>query len=103
MRENDPVAVAASKASETETPTVRVTEKGFEPASLTLPAGHKAQVTFLRTTDSTCGTEVIFPELKLRKALPLNQPVTIELPAHSGHSLKFHCGMDMLRGTVVVR
>ncbi len=103
LRENDPVAVAASKASETETPTVRVTEKGFEPASLTLPAGHKAKVTFLRTTDATCGTEVIFPELKLRKALPLNQPVTIELPAHSGHSLKFHCGMDMLRGTVVVR
>lgn len=103
LRENDPVTIAGPAAAESEAPTVRVTERGFEPASLTLPAGEKAQVTFLRTTDKTCGTEVVFPELKLRKELPLNKPVTIELPAHAGHTLKFQCGMDMLRGTVVVR
>ncbi len=101
LRENDPVAVSTPAAVETDT--VRVTEKGFEPASLTVPAGDSVKVTFLRTTESTCGTEVIFPELKLRKELPLNEPVTVELPAHPGHTLKFQCGMDMLRGTVVVR
>jgi cobalt-zinc-cadmium efflux system membrane fusion protein len=82
---------------------VLVTEHGYEPASLTLPAGSHAQITFLRTTDQTCGTEITFPSLNIRRPLPLNQPVTIELTVPASGSLGFQCGMNMLKGSVVAQ
>jgi len=82
---------------------VLVTENGYEPATLTLRAGVAARLTFVRTTDKTCGTEVVLPSLNIRRTLPLNEPVVIEFtPRHSGE-IGFVCGMDMLRGTMIVR
>ena len=80
-----------------------VNEQGYEPAKVTLRAGIPARMTFLRTTDKTCGTEVVFPSLNIKRALPLNEPVVIEFtPAKSG-DIAFACGMNMLHGTVVVQ
>jgi plastocyanin domain-containing protein len=45
---------------------------------------------------------VVFPDLKLEKALPLNQTVAIELPAAVSSTLTFQCGMGMYHGKVVV-
>jgi hypothetical protein len=80
-----------------------VTEQGFEPAKVTLRAGAAARLTFIRTTDKTCGTEVVVPSLDIKRTLPLNEPVVIEFtPAKTG-DIAFACGMNMLRGTIVVR
>jgi RND family efflux transporter MFP subunit len=81
---------------------IAVTEKGYEPARVSVRAGVPARLTFTRTTDKTCGTEVVFPSLNIRRALPLNEPVTIEFtPAKTGE-IAFVCGMNMLNGIVVV-
>ena len=82
---------------------VEITERGFEPQEVPVPAGRRVELTFTRRTDQTCATEVAVPSLTIRKPLPLNQPVTIELPAASGGSVGFQCGMAMLKGAVVVR
>ena len=79
-----------------------VNEKGFEPARVPLRAGMPARLTFLRTADNTCGTEVVFPSLDIRRPLPLNQPVTIEFTP-SGGEIAFTCGMHMLHGSIVVQ
>jgi plastocyanin domain-containing protein len=80
-----------------------VTDQGYEPAKVTLRAGTPARITFVRTSDKTCGTEVVFPSLNIKKPLPLNEPVVIEFtPATSGE-IAFACGVNMLHGTVVVR
>ena len=77
-------------------------EQGYEPAKVTLRAGTPARITFVRTTDKTCGTEVVFPSLNIKRALPLNQAVTIEFtPAKTGE-IAFACGMNMLKGVIVV-
>ena len=82
---------------------VIVNEQGFDPARVTLRAGTPARLTFLRTTDKTCGTEVVFPSLNIKRALPLNEAVVIEFtPAKSG-DIAFACGMNMLHGTIVVQ
>jgi RND family efflux transporter MFP subunit len=81
---------------------VLVTEKGYEPAKVTLRAGTPARITFVRTTDKTCGTEVVFPSLDIRRPLPLNQPVVVDFTPRAAGELTFVCGMNMLRGTVVV-
>ena len=80
---------------------VLVSEKGFEPAKLTVRAGQPVRITFIRTTDKTCATEIVFPSLDIRRALPLNQPVAIEFTPRA-REVAFVCGMNMLHGTVVV-
>jgi len=82
---------------------IHVGTTAFEPSTVTLTAGEPAKITFLRTTEQTCATEVIFPELGIRKALPLNQPVTIDLGPGPQRTICFECGMKMLKGQVVVR
>jgi RND family efflux transporter MFP subunit len=81
---------------------VLVTEKGYEPNKLALRAGAPARITFVRTTDKTCGTEVVFPSLNIRRSLPLNEPVVIEFTPNKSGEIGFVCGMNMLRGTAVV-
>jgi plastocyanin len=82
---------------------VTVTETSFDPQRLTLRAGVPARVTFTRTSDKTCATEVVFPSLNIRRGLPLNEPVTIEFTPDKAGEIAFACGMNMLRGTVVVQ
>jgi len=80
-------------------------EHGFTPASLPLPkgaAGTTANVTFLRTTDKTCATEVVFPELSITKELPLEKPIVIGIPVDRPRTLTFQCGMGMYKGALVV-
>jgi RND family efflux transporter MFP subunit len=80
-----------------------VSEQGYEPATVALRAGVAARLTFLRATDKTCGTEVVLPSLSIRRELPLNQTVDVDFtPARSGE-IAFVCGMNMLKGVVVVR
>jgi hypothetical protein len=82
---------------------IEVTENGFKPDRVSLRTGIAAQLTFVRTTDKTCGTEVVFPSLSLKRALPLNEPVVIDFtPARTGE-VAFTCGMNMLKGVVVVQ
>ena len=94
---------ATAQTSDVQTARVTVGDKAFEPSRLTLRAGVPARVTFLRTSDKTCATEVAFPSLKIRHALPLNEAVVIAFtPARTG-DFAFACGMNMLHGTVVVQ
>lgn len=81
---------------------VRVTAEGFEPKALSLVAGVPARVTFTRTTNETCATEVAVPAYGIRRALPLDEPVAVEFTPRAGET-SFQCGMGMLRGTLVVR
>jgi hypothetical protein len=48
-------------------------------------------------------TEVVFPSLNLRRALPLNEAVAVECTPKSSGEIGFICGMNMVRGTVVVQ
>jgi hypothetical protein len=85
---------------------VEAGEHGFAPAQLALPRGgpgSRATVTFVRTTDKTCATEVVFPELGVTKPLPLNETVPVDVPTDSARTLSFQCGMAMYKGALVVR
>lgn len=81
---------------------VSVSDTSFDPSRLTLRVGVPARVTFTRTSEKTCATSVVFASLNLRKDLPLNQPVTIEFTPSRTGEIAFACGMNMLRGTLVI-
>ena len=94
----------APKAQSAEKPIqVAVTDKGFEPASVSVRANVPAKITFVRKTDMTCATEVVVPEYKIKKALPLNKPVLVEFTPKKSGEIAFACGMDMLKGKIVVQ
>jgi plastocyanin domain-containing protein len=82
---------------------VSVGEHGFEPSSVTIPRGEKAAVEFKRTTDHTCATAVVFPELNVKKDLPINVTVAVPVPTESTRTLGFECGMGMYKSSVVIK
>lgn len=95
---------STDKAATSDNPlTVVVNDEGYEPTQLTVPQNQPFEVTFIRTSQSHCGEEVVFPDHKIRKTLPLNEPVTIALPAQEKGDLGFTCGMSMMRGALIVR
>jgi plastocyanin domain-containing protein len=77
-------------------------DKGFRPSSVTVPKGAPATLVFTRTTDETCATEVVFPELGVTKELPKGTPVKIPVPTDKEQKLTFQCGMGMYKSAVVV-
>ncbi|MEZ4401587.1 MAG: cupredoxin domain-containing protein [Kofleriaceae bacterium] len=85
--------------------TITVTERGFEPATVTVPRGRPVTLRFTRTTDRTCATEVVMTVAGRRREhpLPRDRAVDVKLPASQPGTITYACAMDMIRGTVVVK
>jgi membrane fusion protein, heavy metal efflux system len=102
-RPGPPAPSGARHGGSLQTSKIVLNEQGYRPARVMVRAGTPVRLTFLRVTDKTCGTEIAFPSLNVRRALPLNEPVDIEFtPAETG-DITFVCGMNMLKGVVVVQ
>jgi plastocyanin domain-containing protein len=97
------VAPAAASAEEVAPREVEiVVEKGYHPSQITAKAGERLRLKFIRREYNSCTREVVFPSLNIRRELPPNQPVVIDLPPLQAGELVFHCGMKMVRGTIQV-
>jgi plastocyanin domain-containing protein len=82
---------------------VTVDSKGFTPSQVKVEKGKPASLVFVRTTDQTCATDVVFPEINLKKPLPLNTPVSVEIPTNEARTLTFQCGMAMYKSAVLIQ
>ena len=82
---------------------IAVTDKGFAPASITVPAGKPVTLVVTRRTDQTCVKEIVFPDQGIRKPLPLNEAVEISLPASPKREITYVCGLNMISGKVLVQ
>lgn len=98
-----PESTESALSAGVQTARITVGEQGYDPSQVTVRAGVPARLTFVRMTDKTCGTAVVFPSLNIRRELPLNQPVEIEFTPQKTGNVEFVCGMNMLRGTVIVK
>lgn len=75
----------------------------YTPSEVTATPGEALHLVFTRTTDEGCGQQLVFPELDIRRDLPLDEPVAVDVTAPASGRLGFTCGMGMYRGAVVVR
>jgi plastocyanin domain-containing protein len=75
---------------------------GYVPASIDAKAGESLVLRFTRTTKSECLAQVVFPDLKITKDLPLNTPVEIPVKADKPGKIAFECGMAMVHGSINV-
>jgi plastocyanin domain-containing protein len=82
---------------------IMVTEKGFEPATVTVPAGKPVTLVVTRTTSQTCATELVMPAHGINRDLPLGQAVEIVFTPEKPGELSYACAMDMYKGKVIVR
>jgi plastocyanin domain-containing protein len=81
---------------------LKVTAKGFEPDQVHVKKGEPLKLLVTRTTDQTCAKQLVVKDAGVRKDLPLNQPVTIELTPEKGGEIRYACGMDMVSGVLAV-
>ena len=80
---------------------LKVTSDGFEPSEIKVKPGTHVILKVTRTTDQTCATQIKVTEKKLKKELPLNKEVIVDLGTLKKGDVKFACGMDMISGHVV--
>lgn len=80
---------------------VTVDGAGYHPPTVDAPAGKPVHLVFTRTSDDGCGQQLVFPALELRRDLPLNRAVAVDLTMPASGSIAFTCGMDMLKGSIV--
>jgi len=90
-------------AEKAQTVTIKLTKEGYQPESFKLKRDLPARVTFVRETDETCGKEIVIKEYDIKRPLPLNEPVVVEFTPRKAGEFTFACGMNMLRGKIIVQ
>jgi plastocyanin domain-containing protein len=76
---------------------------GYRPAEIVVKVGQLVRLNFTRRESSACSEEVIFPDFGLRAHLPQDQTVTLEMTPYRPGEYEFVCGMNMLRGKLIVK
>ena len=79
-----------------------IVEGGYSPNVISIPKGKTTKINFIRKDPSSCLEEVVLGDFKIRKHLPLNQKVTIELTPQQTGEFKYSCGMNMYHGKITV-
>ncbi len=97
-----PAASSVSGASPVVTMDIEVTAEGFVPAVTHIPSGTAVRLRFTRRVEKTCVTEVVLASLNLRRELPVNQAVVIDVPPQRPGVIDFACGMNMVKGQIIV-
>ena len=80
-----------------------IVDGGYTPDTIEIPSGTTTTIHFLRKDPSSCLEEVVISEFKIRRALPLNERVDVQITPEIPGTFKFSCGMGMYHGTIIVR
>jgi plastocyanin domain-containing protein len=81
---------------------IEVDARGYHPDRVEARAGEPVTLVFTRTTEEGCGEELVIAAHDVRRELPVGEPVEVTFTPQAG-DVTFACGMDMYRGTVIVR
>ncbi len=76
---------------------------GYSPEVISIKKGKLTKINFLRTDPTDCLEEVVLADFKIKKYLPLNQKVTVEITPQKEGEFGFACGMNMYHGKIIVK
>ncbi len=82
--------------------TTVVVEGGYKPSTIKIKKGIKTTLTFIRKDPNSCLEELVFPDFKIKKYLPINTQVEVVLDPQKEGEYEFHCGMNMYHGKLIV-
>lgn len=76
---------------------------GYSPEVISVKKGKKLQLNFIRKDPSSCLEEVVLGDFKIRKHLPLNKKVSVEITPQQTGEYIYSCGMNMYHGKIIVK
>ena len=79
-----------------------IVEGGYSPEAISIPKNKTTKLNFIRKDSSSCLEEVVLPDFKIRKHLPFNEKVVIEITPKQTGEFKYSCGMNMFHGKIIV-
>ena len=94
-REGGPAPGKAAVAGERQVE-LKVSEEGFEPASVSVKKGEPLLLKVTRTTDRTCANEILIEGTDINVPLPLNQTVEVRYTPSKTGQIRYGCGMGMM-------
>ena len=95
-----PVAATAGAAGIQE---VRVIVKGgYTPDTIVVQAGQPVRLQFYRDETADCSERIVFEKFGIDQRLPAFQTTSIEFTPEQPGEYPFRCGMNMLKGLLVV-
>ena len=82
---------------------VRVIVKGgYSPDVIVVKQGAPVKLDFYRDETASCSEEIVFGDFGIARHLPAFQTTTIEFTPKKSGEFTFTCGMNMMRGKLVV-
>jgi plastocyanin domain-containing protein len=82
---------------------VKITVKGgYSPDLIVVKQGRPVRLDFYRDETASCSEEVIFGDFGIARPLPAFKTTPIEFTPDKAGEFTFTCGMNMLRGKLVV-
>lgn len=78
-------------------------EGGYSPNVISIPKGRATTINFIRKDPSSCLEEVVLPDFKIRKYLPLNKTTPIQITPQNSGTFEISCGMNMFHGKIIVK
>lgn len=79
-----------------------VVDGGYKPENIKIKMGQTTKLIFERKDPNSCLEEIIIPDFKIKKYLPLNNKVEIDLIPQKPGVYQTHCGMGMFHGKIIV-
>ncbi len=76
---------------------------GYKPERIAIPYGKTTKLVFQRKDSNSCLEEVIFADFKIKKSLPLNEKVTVEITPDKKGEFDFSCAMGMFHGKLIIK
>ena len=82
---------------------IKITVKGgYSPDLIVVKQGRPVRLAFYRDETASCSEEVIFGDFGIARALPAFKTTPIEFVPDKAGEFTFTCGMNMIRGKLVV-
>jgi plastocyanin domain-containing protein len=82
---------------------VKITVKGgYSPDVVVVKQGRPVRLDFYRDETSSCSEQVVFGDFGVAKDLPAFRTTPVELTPSRPGEFTFTCGMQMLRGKLIV-
>lgn len=75
---------------------------GYKPKVIQIPVNKKTVLNFTRKDPSSCLEEIVLPNFKIKKYLPLNETIAIDLIPKKTGKFEISCGMNMFHGKIEV-
>ena len=80
-----------------------IVDGGYVPNTIVIKKEKTTKVNFIRKDPTSCLEEVILGDFKIRRFLPLNKKVTIELKPKEEGEFTYACWMNMYHGKIIIK